>query len=375
MEIKLDIIDYTDGKPVAIIRLPFKHRSLSSAIFGGGAGETDTIFIIEVPSGYDDSNPEGYLEKVRSHFNLPRDSIGLMTAADIRRVIVTKTVTENGKEAVAVVTAGTTNAVMAGERLPQSVLDTLSEHKAGTINIVVVVSEPLEVCGMVNAAATIAEAKTAGMNDAGVPGTGTTSDALAILCPKDGNGKYAGTASDTGMALAKAVRSAVSESTRKWNKTSGRVKTAFEKLDELGIGEREMWDAAMGLYLPSPNWDTEYVHNMFKKRLSNLEKDVNVNAMIYAAIRLEEQGNACRLPGLEECFQDDPVHLVADELLGIALSQYISGTKGLFEYIRYDKNKPGILGILGPFLDDIVGSVIGSVMSSIYTELLEEENE
>ena len=213
------------------------------------------------------------------------------------------------------------------------------------------------------------------MNDGGVCGTGTTSDALAILCPKGETGKYAGTASETGIAVAKAVRSAVAQSTRKWNKQSGRAKTAFEKLDELGVGEAQMWDAALGLYFPAPGWELETVHSMFKRHLKNLEKDVNVNSMIYAAIRLEEQGNAMKLPGLEDMFQDDPVHLVADELLGIALSQYIAGTKGLFEYIRYDKSKPGILGTLGPFLDDIVGSVIGSVMSNIYTELLEEKDD
>lgn len=374
LDYKLEISDYND-RPVAIVRLPFKHKSLSSAIMGGGVSETDTVFIMEVPVGYDGACPEEDLENVRRHFGLPEDSIGLMTAADIRRVITTESCCEGGSEAAAIVTAGTTNAVTAGERLPQSVIDTLPTHKAGTINIIAVLSEPLQDCGLVNAAATIAEAKTAGMNDGGVCGTGTTSDALAILCPKGDTGKYAGTASETGMAVAKAVRSAVAQSTRKWNKQSGRAKTAFEKLDELGVGEAQMWESALGLYFPAPGWELETVHSMFKRHLKNLEKDVNVNSMIYAAIRLEEQGNAMKLPGLEDMFQDDPVHLVADELLGIALSQYIAGTKGLFEYIRYDKSKPGILGTLGPFLDDIVGSVIGSVMSNIYTELLEEKDD
>ncbi len=370
----LEILDYKDS-PVAIVKLPFRYKSLSSAIIGGGVSETNTVFIMEVPMGYDGACPERDLEDVRKYFGLPEDSIGLMTAADIRRVITTESCIEGNVEAAAIVTAGTTNAVTAGERLPQSVIDTLPTHKAGTINIIVIFSEPLQDCGMVNATATIAEAKTAGMNDAGVSGTGTTSDALAILCPKGDGGKYASTASETGMAAAKAVRSAVAQSTRKWNKQSCKAKTAFEKLDELGIGEAQMWEAALGLYSPAPGWDLETVHSMFRRHIKNLEKDVNVNAMLYAAIRLEEQGNRMNLPGLEDIFQDDPVHLVADELLGIALAQYIAGTKGLFEYIRYDKNKPGILGILGPFLDDIVGSLIGSIMSNIYTELLEEKND
>ena len=57
----------------------------------------------------------------------------------------------------------------------------------------------------------------------------------------------------------------------------------------------------------------------------------------------------------------------------MALSQYIAGTN-MFEYVRYDKKKPGVLGVLGPFLDDIVASLIGGIMSRIYTELLEGED-
>jgi alpha-ribazole phosphatase CobZ len=72
-------------------------------------------------------------------------------------------------------------------------------------------------------------------------------------------------------------------------------------------------------------------------------------------------------------FEEDPVHLLADELLGIALAEYIGGSKCLFEYIRYDKKKPGILSELGPFMDDIVASLIGATMSTIYSEILEGE--
>ncbi|TFG56311.1 MAG: hypothetical protein E4H30_04605 [Methanomassiliicoccus sp.] len=72
-------------------------------------------------------------------------------------------------------------------------------------------------------------------------------------------------------------------------------------------------------------------------------------------------------------FEEDPVHLLADELLGIALAEYIGGSKCVFEYIRYDKKKPGVLSELGPFMDDIVASLIGATMSTIYSDLLEGE--
>jgi alpha-ribazole phosphatase CobZ len=210
--------------------------------------------------------------------------------------------------------------------------------------------------------------------DMNVKGTGTTSDAVAVACPLGPGDNYCGPATDAGMIMARTVREAVADSVRKWNKNGGPRDFGY-RLDELGIGPDELWEAALALYVPDPTWDTEALKQMFLKHLTVLRKDINVNAMMYAAFALEEKGNRDDLYGLDRGrFREDPVHLVADELLGIALAQYIAGTKGLFEYIRYDKKKPGILGVLGPFHDDIVASLIGSIMSRIYTELLEGED-
>ena len=52
----LEILDYKDS-PVAIVKLPFRYKSLSSAIIGGGVSETNTVFIMEVPMGYDGACP------------------------------------------------------------------------------------------------------------------------------------------------------------------------------------------------------------------------------------------------------------------------------------------------------------------------------
>ena len=244
----------------------------------------------------------------------------------------------------------------------------------GTINVLVAVNVPLHDCGLANAFITVTEAKTAALMDTGVMGTGTTSDAVSVACPIGDGGKYAGTATDVGMAIARAVRSAVGASVLKWG-NGDRPKDFLTRLDEMGVGEEEMWEAAAGLYVPNPDWDAEMIREMFNRNLAILRKDINVNAMVVAAMSLEGLGKEDALFGLDGGrFLDDPVHLVADELLGMSLSQYIAGTKGLFEYIRYDKKKPGILGTLGPFLDDIVASLIGSIMSRIYTELLESED-
>lgn len=380
LDVKVRMEDNGKGG-FAIMTLPERFRLLSSTIMNGGYAESDTVFFYEVPLGYDGLFPEEDMERQCRKFDVPPHAVGFMTAADIRRVITVCKEEFNGVQAIAIATAGVTNAVYAGERLPKEVLDILPKHvpagernPPGTINILVAVNVPLHDCGLANAFITVTEAKTAALIDTGVNGTGTTSDAVSVACPIGDGCKYAGTATDVGVAIARAVRSAVGASVLKWG-NGKRPKDFLTRLDEMGAGESEMWEAASALYVPNPDWDVETIREMFCRHLSVLRKDINVNAIVSAAINMEAMGTRDEMFGLDGGrFMEDPVHLVADELLGMSLSQYIAGTKGLFEYIRYDKKKPGVLGTLGPFLDDIVASLIGGIMSRIYTELLESED-
>jgi adenosylcobinamide hydrolase len=148
----------------------------------------------------------------------------------------------------------------------------------------------------------------------------------------------------------------------------------LQLLDEVGVTVDNMWEAANALIFPNESWSEEFLKERFITKLRSLRQDVNVTSLIYAAILIDDAGNRNEIFGLDnDRFKEDPVHLLADEVLGIGLAEFLTGTKGLFEYIRYDKKKPGVLGELGPFLDDIVASLIGSVMSMIYSELLEKE--
>ena len=62
--------------------------------------------------------------------------------------------------------------------------------------------------------------------------------------------------------------------------------------------------------------------------------------------------------------------LLADELIGIAISNYIAGSKGLFEYVRFDRKKPSVIRRLGPFGDDAVGALVAGASSNVYSSLL-----
>jgi len=357
-----------DGRVVAIIRFPEKMRALSSTLCNGGYVETGSALMIEVEKGYDGKRPDLEMRESCRRLGLPDDTLCFMTAADIRAVLTTVEESYDGVRASAVVTAGVVNAVTAGDLLPEKVLASL--NGPGTINIVAVVDSPLEPSALANAIITITEAKAAALAECGVPGTGTTSDAVAIVCPEGKGSDYAGTATAVGIAISRAVRKAVTESVRR-SDFSPDPPTMLSRLEEKGITLEDMWASAKGIYYPNPAWPEEMVRERFLSHLRMLDSDVNVNAMVQAAVLMEEQGAKDAIHGLQKGeFKDDPVHLLADELIAIALAEYIAGTRGLFEYTRYDRRKPGILARLGPFLDDIVGALIGGTMSKVQTDLL-----
>ena len=56
----------------------------------------------------------------------------------------------------------------------------------------------------------------------------------------------------------------------------------------------------------------------------------------------------------------------------MSISKYISGDKGMFEFVRFDKKKPGLLSTLGPFMDDVIGGLIGGVSANMYTRAMAE---
>ena len=368
-ELKVDVeLRSLDNNHFAIVRFPQKMRVLASTMRNGGYWETDTILMMQVEEGYDNRDPENDMAEKLERLGLEGHTVGFMTAAHIRKALTTAEVEYHGVKAVAVVTAGVVNTVMAGELLPDSIIRKL--NKPGTINIVAAVDVSLEDAGFANAIITATEAKSAAMFDRGIRGTGTTSDAVAIASPIGKGTKYAGTATDVGIAIARAVRQATSESIGKWYKANTPM-DLLSILERKGVGMDELWSAAKELYYPNPAWDTEDIHRRFVEHINMLRDDVNANTLVQAAVLMEDEGNRDNIHGLYQGeFRKDPMHLVTDEILGMALAEYIAGTRGLFEFTRYDKKKPGVIKDLGPFLDDIVGALIGGTMSKIYTDLL-----
>ncbi|WP_300606145.1 alpha-ribazole phosphatase CobZ [Methanohalophilus sp.] len=154
----------------------------------------------------------------------------------------------------------------------------------------------------------------------------------------------------------------------------------LEILKEEGVTVEAMLDAALSLYTPHPGLETrEIAENMFMRELKIAISDPNLCMLIYAGILLERDGRAGKLPNISpDSYERDLTFIIADEVLGMSISKYISGDKGMFEFVRFDKQKPGILAELGPFMDDIVAGLIGGVSANMYTRAMaevEEKNE
>ena len=145
-------------------------------------------------------------------------------------------------------------------------------------------------------------------------------------------------------------------------------------LEEKGITLNDLVNTALELFVPHPGVQTkENAAELLKKGFIEALSDVNVSCLEVACFLLEEEAKNGLVPGLTaERFAGRP-GLVADELLGIVIANYIAGAKGIFEFVRFDQNKPGILKKLGPIINDAIGGLIAGVSSNMYTQAIKDK--
>ena len=144
-------------------------------------------------------------------------------------------------------------------------------------------------------------------------------------------------------------------------------------LEERGITLKDLIDTALELFVPHPGVETkEKAIDLLKEEFEDALSDVNVSCLEVACFRLEEDAESGLVPGLtKERFMGRP-GLVTDELLGMTIASYIAGAKGIFEFIRFDEAKPGILMKLGPVVNDAIGGLVAGVSSNMYTRALRQ---
>jgi alpha-ribazole phosphatase CobZ len=137
-----------------------------------------------------------------------------------------------------------------------------------------------------------------------------------------------------------------------------------ERLQGHGAGIPEIVAAGMALYVPHGIGPAE-AEGILSEKVTRALSDPNVSSLLLGAILLEET-----LTGRKDGrgIDGDPVFLLSDEILGLAIAEYLGGTRARFEFTRYDQKKPGILSRLGPFLDDAVAGLIAGCTTRLYSE-------
>jgi len=189
------------ARPVLVWRAPKPVLTVSSAAFGGGMGLRSWIVNAEVPKAYSRVDLAEHAAELRAELALSGDGVVLLTAASVER----NTVASDGDVAVTATVGLTLPTWAAADD------DVALDTAPGTVNVVAWIPVRLSLSALVGAVGTATEAKVQALMEAGVPGSGTASDAVCIACPADGKAEpFAGVRSEWGARLARAVHAAVS---------------------------------------------------------------------------------------------------------------------------------------------------------------------
>ncbi|HET7652987.1 MAG TPA: adenosylcobinamide amidohydrolase [Acidimicrobiales bacterium] len=181
---------------------------ISSAPVGGGIGVRSAVVNAQVAPGYGRVDVDAHMVELASDAGLATaDLVGMLTAADVTDV---QRADDGGVTVWSTVgiAVPTWAAAPDGDRSPAP---GSSAAVAGTINIVAEVPVRLSDAALVNAVATVTEAKAQALFEAGVAGTGTATDAVCLVCPADerAHAPFGGPRSTWGARLARAVHATV----------------------------------------------------------------------------------------------------------------------------------------------------------------------
>jgi len=196
-------------------------RQLNTSVWNGGFSSRRLVVNWQVPSGYMGEEPQEDLRRAMVERGLdPGEATGMMTAALVADVSVFREDLED-LWVVALVTAGTSNAMSAGGPAPPECFG-----GAGTINTIVLTGAALRDEAMAGAVITATEAKTMALMDLGIrdiysgwQASGTSTDAVVVVSGSGGEPlRYAGTATALGGLIGRTVRRAVTEAVGRYLK-------------------------------------------------------------------------------------------------------------------------------------------------------------
>jgi iron complex transport system ATP-binding protein len=204
-----------------LLRFDRKVRVLSSASVGGGLVRTDLMVNLKTNAEQVmHASPEELVGNFLRNRGIDGDAVGLLTSADMEYAqLVFRE--DRGVAALAVITAGTSNALNISESTGSPYLGDGS-RPPGTINIILLTNKSLADEAMVGSVIVATEAKSAALIDlkvqsvvTGTQATGTGTDTVAVVSGFDGPIKYAGGHTRYGQMLGEAVYTGVRRSLEK----------------------------------------------------------------------------------------------------------------------------------------------------------------
>jgi alpha-ribazole phosphatase CobZ len=237
------------------------------------------------------------------------------------------------------------------------------------LNITILIDEKINDIALLEVLKSVVEAKTAVFCDFGIKKFNPYNhfntdkdfilkDEITVACT--GDEKQGHELDKIYIEVSKCINKALNQLLKNF----GYPRDILGHIEDAGISIEDLVDAGMQLCVGVER-DKELDIKLKNQLLKSLE-DLNVAALIMAGIRLEEDFSRHRIRGID--VDDDPAYLYTDEVLGMALANQIAGTKAIFNFKRYDEEKPGIIGVLGPVLDDIFAGLVAGCMSKIFEE-------
>ncbi len=330
-------------------------KVLSSAVYNGGSVRAcSTIINMNVS---EDFNGDAFavFDSFIEEKKLEREKVvGIMTAVPMENAVIKKK-----GDITAIITAGIS---------------------VSTINIILVIEKNLSQAAMANTLIVATEAKTAALFDLDMRDeqgdlfTGDSTDSVVVACKsfikntsQFAEAKeeiFAGKATRLGNAVYEVVREGVKEALFRYNGLTV-DRPILKRLEERGIYLEDMVSTALELYVPPVEGGAG--EQELKRRLEATIKkecsDVNVALLLAAALHSDEE--EIRKGRAGKAGEEDAACIVADELIGIDIAEYIGGKKALFNFFYYDTRKPGILSQLDVFMDDAIGGLIAGCMSKM----------
>jgi len=175
--------------------------SASTATVGGGIGLRQWVVNAQVPPDYARRDVAAHVAEVADALGLSGPGVGMLTAAEVTAGTLAR---EAGVQVEA--TVGLDRPLWAAAPAEADVV----AAAPGTVNVVAFLPVRHGEAALANILCTVTEAKVQAFLDGGVPGTGTASDAVTVLCPASGAAEpFGGPRSEYGSRVARAVYAAL----------------------------------------------------------------------------------------------------------------------------------------------------------------------